>query len=147
LPISKAPLSHSVPSAYHFCFLYPAATFLEVDLIAPCSLDNGSLIVNQSSVDAASAQAYFLNQLIDIQLSGGLNNIQLSLSEAMSGGEGFSIGFASASVSAATPLPASWTMMVLALAALIFVFRSAKVPSADVIESERRTASILRCIG
>jgi hypothetical protein len=46
-------------------------------------------------------------------LAAGLNNIQLVFSETMSGGEGFSFDFASASVSA-TALPPAWTMMLIA---------------------------------
>jgi hypothetical protein len=66
--------------------------------------DNGSLVVNQSFADLAAAQAYFAKQFLSIYLMAGLNNIQLAFSEMMSGGEGFSFDFATASVSA-TPLP------------------------------------------
>jgi hypothetical protein len=37
--------------------------------------DNGNLIINKSFVDLASAQAYFFDKLIDIQLAAGLHNI------------------------------------------------------------------------
>jgi hypothetical protein len=80
--------------------------------------DNGNVIVNQSFANLASAQAFFsINNLFAIQLSGGLNNIQLALNETMSGGEGFSFGFASASVSA-TPLPAALPLFASGLGAL-----------------------------
>jgi len=55
-------------------------------------------------------------------LAAGFNNIQLSFSEMMSGGEGFSFNFASASVSA-TPLPPAWTMMLIGIAGFGFLRR------------------------
>jgi hypothetical protein len=56
--------------------------------------DNGNLIGNQSFANLATAQAFFSNNnLIDIMLAGGLNNVQLAFDEAMSGGEGFSFDF------------------------------------------------------
>jgi hypothetical protein len=75
--------------------------------------DNGNLIVNQSFANLASAQAFFtINNLLAIQLAGGLNSIRLALNETMSGGEGFSLSFGTASVSA-TPLPSTWGMMLI----------------------------------
>jgi hypothetical protein len=88
-----------------------------IDLISNASLgtgfdsatftisDNGNLIVSDSFANLASAQAFFSNNnLINIMLAGGLNNVQLSFDETMSGGEGFSFDYSTASVSA-TPLP------------------------------------------
>jgi hypothetical protein len=68
--------------------------------------DNGNLVVNQSFSTLASAQAYFANQFLNIYLASGFNTVQLSFSEMMSGAEGFSFDYASASVST-TPLPDS----------------------------------------
>jgi hypothetical protein len=50
----------------------------------------------------------------------GVNDIQFSFNEMMSGGEGFSFQYASASVSA-SPLPPSWTMMLVGLAGFAFI--------------------------
>jgi len=60
------------------------------------------------------------NKLIDIQLAAGLNNVQLAFNETMSGSEGFSFDYGTASVSA-TPLPPTWTMMLIGLAGFGFV--------------------------
>jgi hypothetical protein len=83
--------------------------------------DNGNVIVSDAFANLASAQAYFSNNnLINIMLAGGLNNVQLALNETMSGGEGFSFNFGTASVSA-TPLPPAWTMMLIGLAGFGFI--------------------------
>ena len=72
------------------------------------------------------------NNLIDIQTGSGLNNIQIVFDETMSGGEGFSFDYAAANVSD-NPLPASWTMMLVGLAALGFVgYRGTKKGSAAI---------------
>ena len=82
--------------------------------------DNGNLVVNQSFASLAAAQAFFSNNnLIDIMLAGGLNNVQLAFDETMSAGEGFSFDYSTASVSA-TPLPPAWTMMLIGLAGFGF---------------------------
>ena len=44
----------------------------------------------------------------------GLNDVQLSFDALMSGGEGFSFNYAVAGI-AETPLPASWTMMMIGI--------------------------------
>jgi hypothetical protein len=83
--------------------------------------DNGNLVLSQSFANLASAQAFFSNNnLLAIQLAGGLNSVQLAFSEMMSGGEGFGFNYAAASVSA-TPLPPAWTMMLIGIAGLGFV--------------------------
>jgi hypothetical protein len=80
--------------------------------------DNGNLVVNQSFASLAAAQSFFsIGNLLAIQLTGGLNNIQLAFNETMSGGEGFSFGFTSASISA-TPLPAALPLFAGGLSAL-----------------------------
>ena len=83
--------------------------------------DNGNLVINQAFADLASAQIYFFNKLIDIQLGAGLHNIQLAFNETMSGGEGFGFDYAAAGGVAATPLPASWTMMLIGVVGFGFV--------------------------
>ncbi len=45
----------------------------------------------------------------------------LAFNETMSGGEGFSFDYAAATGIAATPLPASWTMMLIGIVAFGFV--------------------------
>jgi hypothetical protein len=60
------------------------------------------------------------NNLIDIQLAGGLNNIQLAFNESMSSGEEFSFDYAAAGGVSATPLPPAWTMMLIGLAGFSF---------------------------
>jgi hypothetical protein len=92
--------------------------------------DNGNVIVNQSFTTLASAEAYFSNNnLINIMLAGGLNNVQLSLNETMSAGEGFSFDYTAAGGVTATPLPPAWTMMI-GLAGFGFVARRHKTKSA-----------------
>lgn len=80
--------------------------------------DNGKLMVNQSFANLASAQAFFsIDNLLAIQLTGGLINVQLAFNETMSGGEGFSLDYATASVSA-TPLPAALPLFLTGIGAL-----------------------------
>jgi hypothetical protein len=82
---------------------------------------NGSVFESQTFNNLASAEAFFTpSNLIDIQLGAGLNNIQLAFNETMSGGEGFGFNYGAAGVSA-TPLPASWTMMLMGLIGLGFI--------------------------
>ena len=77
---------------------------------------------SKSFSDLASAEAFFSNNnLIDIALGGGLNNIQLAFNETMSSGEGFSFNYAAAGGVSATPLPPTWTMMLVGLAGFGFV--------------------------
>jgi hypothetical protein len=84
--------------------------------------DNGNLFESKSFSDLASAEAFFSNNnLIDIALGGGLNNIQLAFNETMSSGEGFSFNYAAAGGVSATPLPPTWTMMLVGLAGFGFV--------------------------
>jgi hypothetical protein len=115
-------------------FMFNAgSTPLLIDLISNASLgtgfdsatfrvsDNGNLIVSDAFPNLAAAQAFFSNNnLLNIQLAGGLNNVQLAFSETMSGGERFSFYYSTASVSA-TPLPPAWTMMLIGIAGLSFV--------------------------
>jgi hypothetical protein len=114
----------------NFTFNAIGAPFV-IDLLSSASLGkgfesatfqislNGNLFYNKSFNDLASAQAFFLNDLFDISLAGGINNIQLAFNETMSGGEGFSFDYGTASVSS-TPLPPSWTMMLIGLAGFAF---------------------------
>src|SRR6266850_5252504 len=79
---------------------------------------NGNLLVNQSFFDLLSAQAFFSNDLFNISLDTGPNNIQLTFSEIMSAGQGFSFEYAIAGGASATPLPSTWGMMLLGLAVI-----------------------------
>jgi hypothetical protein len=92
--------------------------------------DNGNLILSDSFANLSSAQAFFsTNNLLAIQLAGGPNNVQLAFSEMMSGGEGFSFNYTSASVSA-TPLPPAWTLMLMGIAGFSFVaYRRKSAPA------------------
>jgi hypothetical protein len=88
---------------------------------------NGRVLDDQSFLTLAAAQAFFSNDLIDILLGSGPNDLQLALNETMGG--------AKASVSttrqpAACPpphCPRAWTMMMTGLAGFGFTaFRRQK---------------------
>ena len=81
---------------------------------------NGSLFDSEFFNDLASAQAFFSHSVIAIQLLAGRNNVQLSLTETMSIAGGFAFNYAADAVTA-TPLPASWTMMLAVLVGFGFV--------------------------
>ena len=74
---------------------------------------NGNVFDTKSFNSLASAQTFFSNDLIDVSLSSGANDVELLLDETMSSAEGFSFGYAAVS---AAPLPASWIMMLTGLA-------------------------------
>ena len=83
---------------------------------------NGAIFESQTFADLAAAQAFFnLNNLIDISLAAGLNNIELAFIETMSTGQGFGFGYSAAAVSYA-PLPPSWSFMLMGLCALAAFF-------------------------
>ena len=63
----------------------------------------------------AAADAFFSNDLLDVQVGAGLDNIQLSFDETMSGGDGFSYDYAAAGAVSAAPLPSSWMFMLTGL--------------------------------
>ncbi len=92
---------------------------------------NGNIVDSQSFTDLASAEAFFSNNLIDFSLGAGFDDVQLAFDETMSGGgEGFGFNYAAANVPA-TPLPPSWTMMLIGLAvsaSLLVVGRSRTLP-------------------
>ena len=67
--------------------------------------DNGKLVVNQSFANSTSAQAFFSNNALFVKLAAGLNTVLLAFSEMISGGDGFSVNYATASVRPA-PAPA-----------------------------------------
>ena len=50
--------------------------------------DNGNLLFDKSFSDLVAAEAFFSNDLLSFQLGTGLNDIQISLGEMMSGGKG-----------------------------------------------------------
>jgi hypothetical protein len=121
-------------------FIFSDGTFL-LDLLKNASLgngfdsavfqitSNGNLIHSQSFADLALAQAFFSNHLIDIPTTAGPNDVQLIFDETMSSGEGFSFDYNVSS----TPLPSSWTMMLIGLSGLGFVaYRRTKKGSAAI---------------
>jgi PEP-CTERM motif-containing protein len=80
-------------------------------------LSNGNILENHSFLDLASAQSFFSNNLLFLPILAGLNDIQMTFDAIMSGGQGFAFNYAAAGI-AQTPLPASWTMMLIGLGAL-----------------------------
>jgi hypothetical protein len=128
---SGSPLTYQQSAT--FTFNNASGPFL-IDLLGNASLgngfdsalfqisDNGNVIVSQSFASLASAEAFFSNNnLINIMLAGGLNNVQLALNETMSTGEGFSFDYAAAGGLSPTPLPPAWTMMLIGVAGFGFV--------------------------
>ena len=85
---------------------------------------NGNPFETQSFSNLTSAQAFFSNNLIDIALAAGFNDIQLAFNETMSDGEGFAFNYAGAAV---TPLPPSWTMILMGLVVFGFCLSSAEI--------------------
>jgi hypothetical protein len=65
--------------------------------------------------DLASAQAFFSDNLINITLLAGLSIIQLSFSELISGGDGFSFNYAAI---VPTPLPGTLSLFATGLVGL-----------------------------
>jgi hypothetical protein len=90
---------------------------------------NGNIFESQTFTNLALAEAFFSNNLINVPLAAGLNNIQLSLNETMSKSGGFAYNYAAVSV---TPLPPTWTMMLAGLAGFGFV----------VYRHKKRTAAV-----
>ena len=122
-------------------FAFNSGTFL-LDLLDNTSLGtgfdsaefqiflNGNLFDSQSFPSLAVAQAFFSNNLIDIPTGVGPSNVQLVFDETMSSDEGFNFDYA---IVSATPLPSSWTMMLIGLAGLGFVgYRGARSGSAAI---------------
>jgi hypothetical protein len=68
---------------------------------------NGTIVDSESFTDLASADAFFDNNLINVDLGTGPNDVQILFSETMgsSVGQGFSFDYAIGSV--ATPLPST----------------------------------------
>jgi hypothetical protein len=66
---------------------------------------NSIVIDSQSFTDLASAEAFFLNNLIGVPLSAGPNNVQIAFSETMSSAGGFSFDYAVAGTTATVPGP------------------------------------------
>ena len=79
---------------------------------------NGNIFENQTFTTVASAEAFFSNNVINVPLAAGLDNVQLAFNETMSSAGGFKFDYAAVGV---TPLPPSWTMMLVGLAELGFV--------------------------
>ena len=66
--------------------------------------ENGTVLENHLFTDLASAQAFFSENLINLTLLAGLNIIQLSFNEMISGGDGFAFDYAAISP-ITTPVP------------------------------------------
>ena len=91
-------------------------SFFRVDLLDNRSLgkgfdsatfqisENGTVLQNHLFTDLASAQAFFSDNLINLTLLAGLNIIQLSFNETISGGDGFAFDYVAVSP-IITPLP------------------------------------------
>jgi hypothetical protein len=85
---------------------------------------NGKLFDSKSFTDLASADAFFSNNLLTISLAADLYDVKVLFNETMSSGEGFSFDYAAVST---TPLPPSWTMMLIGLAGLgFFAYRQSE---------------------
>jgi hypothetical protein len=80
-------------------------------------IENGTVIENHLFTDLASAQAFFSDNLINLTLLAGLNIIQLSFSEKISGGDGFAFDYAAISP-IITPLPTTLPLFATGLAGL-----------------------------
>ena len=79
--------------------------------------ENGTVLDNKLFTDLASAQAFFSNNPINITLLAGLNIIQLSFNETISGGDGFAFDYAAVSP-IITPLPTTLPLFATGLGAL-----------------------------
>jgi len=66
--------------------------------------ENGTVLENKLFTDLASAQAFFSDNVINLTLLAGLNIIQLSFNEMISGGDGFAFDYAAISP-ITTPVP------------------------------------------
>jgi hypothetical protein len=79
---------------------------------------NGNVLMDQLFTDLASAQTFFSDNLINLTLLAGLNIIQLSFSELISGGGGFSFNYAAI---VPTPLPGSLSLFATGLVGLVLL--------------------------
>jgi hypothetical protein len=80
-------------------------------------LSNGNVVDSQSFTNVAAANAFFSNNLLSVPLASGVDNIQMAFDETMSGGEGYSFGYAAS----AAPEPSTWAMMLLGFATIVLV--------------------------
>ena len=79
--------------------------------------ENGTVLENHLFTDLASAQAFFSDNPINLTLLAGLNIVQLSFNEKISGGDGFAFDYATTS-SVVTPLPTTLPLFATGLAGL-----------------------------
>ena len=79
--------------------------------------ENGTVLQNHLFTDLASAQAFFSDNLINLTLLAGLNIIQLSFNEMISGGDGFAFDYAAISP-IITPLPTTLPLFATGLGVL-----------------------------
>jgi hypothetical protein len=82
--------------------------------------ENGTIVENKVFTDLASAQAFFLDNLINLTLLAGLNIIQLSFNEMISGGDGFAFDYAAISP-IITPLPTTLPLFASGLVGLVLL--------------------------
>ncbi len=99
--------------------------------------DNGNSLINQSFSDLTSAQAYFSNNLLDLYLGAGSNDLQIAFTETMSGGQGFAFNYAAGEI-AAVPEPSTWAMMILGFAGIGFMAYRRKPKPASRLNHERQ---------
>ena len=75
-----------------------------------------NVLDSQSFTDLTSADAFFSHHLLNFKLGSGLTEIALVFDAMMSGGKGFSFDYTIRGIDPlATPLPPSWTTMLIGL--------------------------------
>ena len=82
--------------------------------------ENGTVLENKLFTDLASAQAFFSDNLINLTLLAGLNIVQLSFNEKISGGDGFAFDYAAISP-IITPLPTTLPLFASGLVGLVLM--------------------------
>ena len=82
--------------------------------------ENGTVLESHLFTDLASAQAFFSDNLINLTLLAGLNIIQLSFNEKISGGDGFAFDYAAISP-IVTPLPTALPLFASGLVGLVLL--------------------------
>jgi hypothetical protein len=82
--------------------------------------ENGTVLESHLFTDLASAQAFFSDNLINLALLAGLNIIQLSFSERISGGDGFAFDYAAISP-IITPVPTTLPLFASGLVGLVLL--------------------------
>jgi len=80
-------------------------------------VSDGDVLDSQSFTDLASADSFFTHNLLHFDLGPGVSDIAVVFDATMSGGEGFSFDYTIRGIDSPgdTPLPPSWTMMLVGL--------------------------------